>query len=175
MESKIKLLKVLDIMNTTDQSHPLTASKICQLLNKEGIDAERKSICRDINTLIKHGYKIVLCADNKKGYYLAQKAKKADTRPVSNKIPVTLYYDAENEDRVEKIFGKKESDYNEDDMSAEFFVEQALVLSKLLEAGDVAQILSPENIRDQFLKLISAAEEFYNKPRGKKKIDYWLL
>ena len=107
MESKIKLLKVLDILSATDPAHPITASRVCELLLESGIEAERKSVCRDINTLIKYGYKIELCHDNKLGYYMVDgKAKKTvvASRPT---VTVTLEYSAENEKAVEAVLGKK--------------------------------------------------------------------
>ena len=40
--SKLKLLRVLDILRETDDEHPITTNQIIQQLALYGIDAERK-------------------------------------------------------------------------------------------------------------------------------------
>lgn len=57
----------------TSENNPITAVEICKRLKAYGIEAERKSVCRDINTLIDSGYDILLCEDNKRGYYMASR------------------------------------------------------------------------------------------------------
>ena len=52
MQPKLKLLRILDILKETDATNPITAPAICSRLDEMGIKAERKSVCRDINTLI---------------------------------------------------------------------------------------------------------------------------
>ena len=71
--SKVKLLRVLDILKRTDEEHPYTASQIVQQLSLYGIEAEKKSVLRDIATLQDYGYDIILHADNKLGYYFASR------------------------------------------------------------------------------------------------------
>ncbi len=71
--NKLKLLRVLDILKETDEEHPLTANQIIRQLALYGIDAERKSVLRDISTLQDYGYDILLHADNKLGYYMASR------------------------------------------------------------------------------------------------------
>jgi len=68
---KLKLLRVLEIMKETDGNNPLTTAQISEKLKHFGLEAERKSINRDIVTLIEAGYDIQLCPDNKKGFFLA--------------------------------------------------------------------------------------------------------
>lgn len=71
--NKLKLLYVLDILKQTDEQHPLTAKKITAKLKNCGIDAEPKSVIRDIKTLMEYGYDIILHHDNKLGYYMASR------------------------------------------------------------------------------------------------------
>lgn len=72
-KNKQKLLCILDILKETDESHPITAARIQKRLALSGIEAERKSILRDIGALIEYGYDIVLHHDNKLGFYLASR------------------------------------------------------------------------------------------------------
>ena len=71
--SKLKLLRVLDLLRETDEEHPYTANQIVRQLALYGIDAERKSVLRDIAALQEYGYDILLHADNKRGYYMASR------------------------------------------------------------------------------------------------------
>lgn len=72
--SKLKLLRILEILTETDEEHPLTASQIEEKLLLYGITAERKSVCRDINILKDDaGYDIALSEDNKRGYYMVSR------------------------------------------------------------------------------------------------------
>lgn len=72
--TKLKLLRILEIISETDEEHPITAMGISDKLKYYGIEAERKSICRDINILKDDaGYDIVQALDNKQGYYMASR------------------------------------------------------------------------------------------------------
>ena len=71
--TKIKLLRVLEILKETDEDHPITTNQIIEQLKLYGICAERKAVQRDIAALIDYGYDIVLCEDNKKGWFMASR------------------------------------------------------------------------------------------------------
>lgn len=68
--NKIKLLYILDILKETDEKNPITTNKILEKLKCFSIEAERKSILRDIEILKDYGIDIILHNDNKKGYYI---------------------------------------------------------------------------------------------------------
>lgn len=70
-KNKQKLLKILEILKETDESNPVTANRIVYLLKSKGIDAERKSVLRDIGVLNECGYETILHHDNKLGFYLS--------------------------------------------------------------------------------------------------------
>ncbi|WP_303871908.1 YafY family protein [Acetobacterium wieringae] len=76
-DTKLKLLKILDILKETDENHPLTSNQICEKLKLAGLEASRKAVCSDINILKEYynnesdeGYEIMLSEDNRKGYYM---------------------------------------------------------------------------------------------------------
>ena len=73
MQPKIKLLKVLDILRATDETHPITAVGICKLLEAEGISAERKSVYSDIEALCEYGCDIIRSFTPKRGFFLASR------------------------------------------------------------------------------------------------------
>lgn len=70
---KLKILYVLDILkNYSDEQNPLTATAICELLSQQGIEAERKSIYTDIESLCDYGYDIIY-SSSPRGYFLGER------------------------------------------------------------------------------------------------------
>lgn len=72
-QTKIRLLRVLSIIQETDEDHPITANQIVHQLHLYGMEAERKSVLRDIAALQDYGYDVLLHEDNKLGYYMASR------------------------------------------------------------------------------------------------------
>lgn len=70
--SKIKLLRILQILQDTDIDHPINTTGIIAKLKKSyDIDAERKSVMRDISTLMSFTeYDIVKCCNSNDGWYM---------------------------------------------------------------------------------------------------------
>lgn len=69
-KSKLKILYVLDIMKKTDEHHPMNTTQISKKLASYGIQAERKSIARDIQCLEDAGYSIAKCENHNDGWYM---------------------------------------------------------------------------------------------------------
>lgn len=70
-ESKKRLVYTAKILETTDKLHPITAGRICDILENEyDITTERRTVGRDIKTLTETGMDIVFCKDNRLGCYL---------------------------------------------------------------------------------------------------------
>lgn len=68
---RLRLLKVLEILkNNSDKEHPIPAADILKELSKYGVEAERKSIYKDIEALQEAGFDVVKTCTPKKGYYL---------------------------------------------------------------------------------------------------------
>lgn len=82
--TKLKLLYLSDILlEKTDDAHPLSANELCDALCALGIEAERKSVYKDIDVLKEYGLDIILGADstNKRGYFIgARKFELAELR-----------------------------------------------------------------------------------------------
>lgn len=67
-----RLLMVLELLKlNSDSEHPMSSAEILEQLLKDGIEAERKSIYRDIEALRDFGFDIVLTGTPKRGFYLA--------------------------------------------------------------------------------------------------------
>ena len=71
-ETKEKLIRVLQLMQTTDEKTPMNATQIVEKLSTEyeleGVD--RRSIYRDIALLQDCGYDIVQTTDRRSGWYM---------------------------------------------------------------------------------------------------------
>lgn len=72
---KRKLLLLKDYLEkNTDQDHPASIRDLTVYLEAQGIPAERKSIYRDLQLLMDHGYDIVGTKGNGAGYWMASGA-----------------------------------------------------------------------------------------------------
>jgi len=73
--SKLKLLLLLKLLNKySDEDHPLSAAKLCRLLNDEGINTDRKTIYRDIEALTEFGIDIIYTRLPKQGFFIAKRS-----------------------------------------------------------------------------------------------------
>ncbi len=69
---RLRLLKVLEILKTkSDKEHPISSADILKELLKHGIEAERKSIYRDVEALCEAGFKVIKTGTPKRGFYFA--------------------------------------------------------------------------------------------------------
>lgn len=177
MQPKLKLLKIMDILRETDETNPITAPAICQRLAEMGISAERKSVCRDINTLKEYGYNIKLCHDNKLGYYMD-----ASDMPLPPQVPVsldllhiTIEYKKEDAEAVYAVMGKGEETEDGDYITAELGVPSSNLFANLFTLGTAVKLTEPAELKEQFEKKLAEVAEHYAKRRDKGRIDYWLL
>ncbi len=71
-KQKQKLLYIIKMLQEkSDEAHPIKMEAILEMLDHEGIKAERKSIYNDMDTLRDFGYDIVLTKGKNGGYFLA--------------------------------------------------------------------------------------------------------
>lgn len=70
--SKIKTLLVFKYLNDySDESHPLSTTDLIEMLEKDVITCERKSIYADVKTLNQLGFNIMTTLSPKRGYFMA--------------------------------------------------------------------------------------------------------
>ncbi len=71
---KVRLLYILDYLRRySDEEHPVSTPQIIDYLEKQGVEAERKSVYRDVEILIDYGYDIVLNRGAGGGYFLCSR------------------------------------------------------------------------------------------------------
>ena len=72
--SKVKTLLIYKLlMEYSDEENPLSSTELIQLLAKEGIHCERKSIYADIQTLNDVGFEVISTKSPKKGFFMASR------------------------------------------------------------------------------------------------------
>jgi len=73
-KSKSKILYLMEIFERkTDDDHILSAGALCESLREYDIDAERKSIYADIESLRDFGMNIINTRSPRRGYFLASR------------------------------------------------------------------------------------------------------
>lgn len=75
-ERKEKIIRVLQVLQTTDKKTPINATQIVDKLENEYVigKTDRRSIYRDVKMLQYCGYPIVQARDKKKGWYMDKHA-----------------------------------------------------------------------------------------------------
>lgn len=72
--SRMRFLYLLEALEKeTDEEHPLSAQELCAILAEKGIQAERKSLYRDIAALNEIGYEIGSTRQPKSGFFLMKR------------------------------------------------------------------------------------------------------
>ena len=74
---KVKLLKMMDLLRAeSSPQNPLTTERICKTLIGQGINCDRKTLTKDIQTLRNYGYEIeVKQIGHEKGYFVPEKKR----------------------------------------------------------------------------------------------------
>ena len=71
---KLKLLYIRDYLErNSDEAHPVGAQELIDLLEKRGIECERKSIYSDVRALQDFGIDILNRRGKNGGYYIASR------------------------------------------------------------------------------------------------------
>ena len=73
MQKKKILLVMKELLEKTDESHPLSMTDLIFMLSNNGISAERKSIYHDIEVLRDFGIDIENKREKPAGYYVASR------------------------------------------------------------------------------------------------------
>lgn len=73
--TRIKLLKIWEILcQETDEEHPMESTELIEKLAEMDIHCERKTIYRDIETLIECGYEVMCVRGKKNQYYVLDRS-----------------------------------------------------------------------------------------------------
>lgn len=71
---KNRLMSLLEMLNCeTDEEHPITVAEIIDYLNTEGFTATRKTVAKDIDTLLAHGVDVVCNKRRQNQYFIGDR------------------------------------------------------------------------------------------------------
>ncbi len=125
--SKLKLLVLADILQKqTDEEHTLTANELCDKLQNEGIQAERKSIYKDIDVLREFGYDIIKCTEKSNtGYFLGErKFQEAEIRLISDAVQAANFISPNKTAELVNKFESFLSENNAKVLHSQVYVEK---------------------------------------------------
>ena len=116
MGQKMKLLYILKwLSERTDEEHAMSVQEIISALTKEGIEAERKSIYADVQTLRDFGYDIITTKKKgNSGYYMASRDfELAELKLLVDAVQSTKFITAKKSkvliEKLEKLCSKHEA------------------------------------------------------------------
>ena len=74
---KVKLLKMMDLLRVeSSPNHPLTTEYICKALISQGINCDRKTLTKDVQTMRNYGYEVeARQIGHEKGYYVPKQKR----------------------------------------------------------------------------------------------------
>ncbi len=101
MASRERLIALIQALNEyTDEAHPLSAKKLCAILARRGIAADRRSIYADIAALNRMGWKT---ESTTRGYYAANRPLNAgDARLAMLSIDCAPFLDGDTARRLKQ-------------------------------------------------------------------------
>lgn len=127
--TKLKLLYLTDILNRkTDDTHSLSANDLCDELTLRGVDAERKAIYRDIETLRSFGVDVILSKERgNKGYFVgSRKFELAELRLLLDAVQAADFITPK---KTKELVGKIESfasEYQAKTLHGQVYVDNPL-------------------------------------------------
>lgn len=179
-KNKIKLLKILEIMRKTDENHPLTIDEIRRKLEKYGLEAERKSISRDLKILEDSGFQIVLCENHNDGWYMIEHTfQDFELKLITDAIASTRVLTMEDtRNLIKRIKGLAT-------LEAEGFIDNTVVIEPTVKAKNhrlsiyfdlvMRAIVAGKKITFQYIDRMSSEKTFKNNGEIIQASPYYLV
>ncbi len=100
----LKILLVLDMLRRTDEHHPINSRQIIEMLNQNGLKAERKSISNYIQVLRDEmNYDIILCDNKNLGWYMCdQEFEDYELKMLADAVASAKFLSVENSRKLVK-------------------------------------------------------------------------
>ena len=120
---KVKLLVLLRILERyTDEEHLLSVPRMLQLLEEQGVPAERKSIYSDLAALQELGYDIVQQRGRSGGYYLASRAfQLPELKLLADAVQASRFITRKKSDQLIRTLSRFASEYQARDLKRQVF------------------------------------------------------
>ena len=109
----------------TDEEHIYSASQIISELSKQGIDAERKALYSDIETLRLAGYDIVCTRSPKTGFFLASRDfEEAEVRLMIDAVQAAKFITAKKTDALVNKIGSLLSESQAERLKSQVYIDK---------------------------------------------------
>jgi len=142
-DSKAKLLYVLQIMEKTDEDHPINSSGIIEKLRECGLDAERKSISRDIAALRDVGYSIISCEALRDGYFMTDHIfEDYEIKIMADALAGAKFLTAEDTENLVKKLGELASPTGEELLRGMTFIDPAIKSTNRLVRYNIDYVIT---------------------------------
>ena len=183
-ERPLLILRLL--MENSDESHPVSMDEILQMLEKEGIPANRKSVYQDIDSLTSCGYDVVTLKGARFGYYLSSRSFEPaelkllvdsvqSSRFITTKKTSELIRKIEKSDeRAQKFFISDFVKRNRTDVLSPYLLYRYKWAFNLRELRDNYSILSRELNKGYIEKLKEYITMLERTAVGQPYIDFTL-
>lgn len=127
--SKLKIIYILEIMKKTDEHHPINTTQIAEKLASYGIQAERKSIARDIRCLEDAGFSIAKCVNHNDGWYMFdQEFEDHELKMLVDAVASAKFLTMEDSRRLIKKLKKLATKDGEEIINATLIIDENLKL-----------------------------------------------
>lgn len=123
---KIKVLYLKDIFEQkTDEEHPLSINQIIDELAKYGIEAERKSLYRDIVTLQEYGMDICSRREKHHVYYLGRRDfEEVELKMLTDAVSASRFIPRRYTARIIRKLGNLMSEHGAEKLKRQLYVEK---------------------------------------------------
>lgn len=125
---KGKILLLLRILERyTDEEHLISVPRILELLEAQGVQAERKSVYSDIQTLQELGYDIVQQRGRSGGYYLASRQfQLPELKLLADAVQASRFITRKKSDQLIRTLAQFASDWQAADLKRQVFASSRI-------------------------------------------------
>lgn len=127
VRQKIKVLYLKDIFEQkTDEEHPMSINQIIEELAKYGVEAERKSLYRDIETLQEYGMDICSRREKHYVYYLGKRDfEEVELKLLADAVLASRFIPKRYTMHIIKKLGNLTSEYGASKLDRQLYAEKS--------------------------------------------------
>lgn len=120
---KLKIMYLRDILyKYTDEEHPMSASRIAEILKDQGIEAERKSIYNDIEMLAEYGLDIMKISGREGGFFMGSREfELAELKLLVDAVMSSRFITKKKSDQLVKKLTSFAGEYDADDLKRQLY------------------------------------------------------
>lgn len=163
--SKLKILYILDVMRKTDINNPLNVTQIVKKLEGYGINAERKSVARDLACLEDAGYCILKCDNHNQGFYMVdQEFEDYELKLLADAVASAAFLDMEDSRRLLKKLKNLAT------KEGERIIDSTIVIDEMIKTEDKKFKLKYDLIMRAISDQQQVEFQYRDLSKGDKKI-----